>query len=172
MKARKVPVFGVALVVAGLALVLYFVALFAWQITASIQIRSWIALPATLLFSDHSLLQAAKAAPVLEFIPEVPWPWLMNPDAWLPVHSAVTWILTRVHVGLPFALVGLPVMALGVLAAMRRKAVFHAQRQQYEDRLRRTHDYRREDHPESLDGRREPFIGAGSIAGNAERRVA
>jgi len=162
MKARKVPVFGVALVVAGLALVLYFVALFAWQITTSIQIGSWIALPATLLFSG----------PSLEFIPQFPWPWLTKPDVWLPVHDAVTWILTRVHVGLPFALVGLPVMALGALAVLRQKAVFHAQQQQDEDRLRRTHDYRREDHPDALDGRREPFIGAGSIAGNAERRVA
>jgi len=172
MKARKVPVFGVALVVAGLVPVLYFLALFAWQMTASIEIRSWIALPATLLFIDLSPLQAAKAAPVLGFIPQFPWPWLTNPDAWLPLHGAVTWILTRVHVGLPFALVGLPVIALGVRAALRQRAVFRAQRQQYEDRLRRTRDYRLEDHQDPLGERREPFIGAGSIAGYAERRVA
>lgn len=172
MKARKVPVFGIALIVAGVVPVLYFVALFAWQTTASIQIRSWIPLPATLLFSDPALLQTATVAPVLQFIPQFPWPWLMNPHAWLPVHDAVTWILTRVHVGLPFALVGLPMMALGALAVLRQRASFHAQRQQYEDRLRRTRDYRREDHQEAFDGRREPFIGTGSIARNAEQRVA
>jgi hypothetical protein len=154
-----VLLFAVMVVVAGLAPVLYFVALFGWQLTTSIQAGSWIPLPATLLFTEHSLLQAGKAAPVLGFVPEFAWPWLMNPDALLPVHKAVTSILNRVHVGLAFALVGLPVMALGVLAASRQMAVLRARKRQKEDRLRRARDYRRETSLDALDGRREPFIG-------------
>jgi hypothetical protein len=78
----------------GLALVLYFAALFAWQLGVVFQGGGWVPLPATLLFTDQSLLDAGKAAQVLPFIPELPW----SPN------RVVTLVLERVHVGLVFAL--------------------------------------------------------------------
>jgi len=173
LKARTTLLYGVALVVAGLVPVLYFMALLVWQISALFHAGSWVALPATLLFTDHSVLQAGKAAPVLAFIPQFPWAWLMSPDSLLPVHMAVTWMLDRVHVGVVFALVGLAVMAVGALSALRQMAMIRDRKQRDQDRLRRVRDYRREDsRADALDGRREPFIGSGGIAKNADRRVA
>jgi len=155
MKTRMVLLFGVALVAAGLAPVLYFAALFVWQVTTSLQAGSWIPLPATLLFTEHSLLQAGKAAPVLAFIPELRW----------TAHDAVVVVLNRLHVGLLPALAGLAVMALGTLSAFRQVAVIRFQKQQYQNRLRRTQDYRREVSPDAVDGRREPFISSAGIIG-------
>jgi hypothetical protein len=173
LKARMVLFFAAVLVVAGLLPVLYFVALFVWQLGTLFLAGSWVALPATLLFSDHALLAAGKAAPVLAFIPEFPWAWLMNPDALLPVHQAVAWMLGGVHVGIVFALIGLAVMAFGALGVLRQKAVIRAHQQQEEDRLRRMRDYRQEGGgPGAFEGRREPFIGPGGIAGKADRRAA
>ena len=163
---------GVVLVVAGLMPVLYFVALFVWQITALFQAGSWVALPATLLFTDHALLQSGKAAPVLGFIPEFPWAWLMSPESLLPAHIAVTWILTRLHVGLVFALVGIAVIAFGALTALRQMTAIRARKWRDEDRLRRVRDYRRDDSQvAALDGRLEPYIGTGG-GRNVDRRVA
>ena len=163
LKTRTVLISGVALVVAGLLPVLYFVALLAWQIIAFFQTGSWVALPATLLFTEHSLLQAGKAAPVLPFIPEFPWAG----------QQAAALILDRLQVGLIFALVGLALMALGALGALRQMAVSRAQKQRDEDRVRRVRDYRREDNRiEPIDERMEPYIGSGGAARNADRRVA
>jgi hypothetical protein len=142
LKARTVLFFAVVLVLAGLVPVLYFVALFVWQIAAVFQARSWVAFPATLLFSEHSFA----------FIPELPW----------AAPKALAWILDRLHLGLVFALPGLAVMALGVLSARRQKAVIRAHKQRDGDGLRRVPDYRGEgDGADALDGRREPFIGPG-----------
>lgn len=58
LKVRAVLISGVVLVVAGLLPVLYFAVLLVWQIAAFFQTGSWLALPATLLFSDHSPLLA------------------------------------------------------------------------------------------------------------------
>lgn len=161
LKARTALLFSAVLVPAGSVPVLYFVALCVWQIGTRVQGGPWVPLPATLLFTDHSLLQAGKAAPVLAFIPEFRWPWFMNPDGWLPAHQALAWILDRLHVGLVFALAGLAVMALGALGALRQRAVIRVQKQWSEDRVRRMQDYRREDsQAEALEGRREPFIGS------------
>jgi hypothetical protein len=173
LKAKTILVFDVALLAAGLVPVLYFMALFVWQISAIFYAGAWFALPATLLFADRSVLQAGAAAPVLAFIPQFPWPWLMSPDSLLPVHAAVTWILDRTHVGLVPALVGLAVMPVGALGAIRQMAVIRGGKQRDEDRLRRVQDYRRADfRTDALDGRREPFIGSGGSARNADRRVA
>ncbi len=160
MKAWFALLFAAVVVIAGVMPVLYCVALLAWQVSVLAQTGSWVALPATLLFSDHALLQGGKAARVLAFIPQ--WPWA--------AHDTVTWILGRVHVGLVPALVGLAVMALGMLGVLRQRAAIRAGKQRDEDRLRRVRDYRREE--DASDGRREPFIGSGDIARDAERRVA
>jgi hypothetical protein len=126
LKARTVLFFAVMLVVTGLVPVLYFVAIFVWQIAALFQAGSWVPFPATLL-----------------------------------------------HVGLVFALPGLAVMALGVLSALRQKAVIRAHKQREEDRLRRARDYRGGGSgADAWDGRREPFIGSGGIGRDADRRAA
>jgi hypothetical protein len=173
LKARTVLFFAVVLVAAGLVPVLYFVALVTWQFAAVFQAGSWVPLPATLLFTDHSLLQAGKAGPVLAFIPEFPWPWLASPGSLLPAHEAVAWVLSRLHVGLVFAIVGLAVMALGVLIALRQIALIREHKQREGDRLRRVRDYRREGSgADAWDGRREPFIGPGGTDRDADRRAA
>jgi hypothetical protein len=139
-----------ALVIAGLLPVLYFVALLTWQFSGLFEAGSWIPLPATLVFSDHSLLQAGRAAPVLPFIPHFAWPWLMSPESFLPVHPIVTLLLGRLHFGLVFAIAGAVVVAIGVFRARRYMGVIHA--------VNPAH---------VLDDRREPYIGADNV-----RRVA
>jgi hypothetical protein len=146
-------------VVIGLAPVIYFVALSGWQWSTSIQAGKWIALPLTLAFSDHSLRQAGRAAPVLPYIPELPW--IATP----PVAK----ILDRAHVALIPALLGVLIMTLGVTRALRQRAVVRALRQHNEDRVRRIQDYRRED---TRIERREPYIGTGSLDQSTDRRVA
>jgi hypothetical protein len=153
LKARTALFFAVALVVAGLVPVLYFMALFVWQVAALFLAGSWIPLPATLLFTGHSLA----------FIPEFSW----------AAPQGLAAILDRLHLGLVFALPGLAVMALGLLSALRQKAMLRANKQREEDRLRRMRDYRRDDSgPDARDGRREPFIGSGGIGGHTDRRAA
>lgn len=134
------------LIVTGLAPVLYFLALVAWQFSMAWQTK-WVALPLTLAFSDHALLATGKLAPVLPFIPQ--FPWTANPT--------VAAILDKVHVGLIPALVGLVLIGLGLLGAYKRNRVDRQQRLSEEDRSRRMQDYQR-DGPDLIDGRREPFI--------------
>jgi hypothetical protein len=131
LKARTAVMLWAAVTVAGAVPVLCFVAAFAWQLATLFETRAWMPLPATLLF----------------------------PESLLPSHPAALWILSRLHAGLAPALLGLGIAALGVRGLLRRRAAIRAQRRQYEDRLRRVQDYRREDSPaDTLDGRREPFI--------------
>ena len=47
LKARTVLLFAAVLMLAGLVPVLYFVALFVWQISALFQAGSWVPLPGT-----------------------------------------------------------------------------------------------------------------------------
>jgi hypothetical protein len=149
MKARTALVIAMGLTAGGLTLAMYFAALFAWQLSMLFQAGgSWVPLPATLLFTDHSLLEAGKAAPVMPFIPELPW----SPN------RTVNLVLERLHVGLLFGLIGAALMARGLLVASRQAAALRVARQRHEDRLRRVADYRRTDAGTSLDGRREPFI--------------
>jgi hypothetical protein len=148
MKARTALLFAMGLTAGGLALVLYFAALFAWQLGVVFQGGGWVPLPATLLFTDRSLLEAGKAAAVLPYIPDFPW----TADRWVGV------VLERIHVGLVFALLGAALMARGLLSSSRQAAALRADRQRHEDRLRRVADYRRADAGTSIDGRREPFI--------------
>jgi hypothetical protein len=158
-KARTAFWLAGLLVLVGLVPVICFVALAGWQWSTSVQAGKWIALPLTLAFSDHSLLQAAKAAPVLPYIPELPW--IATP----PVAA----ILDRAHVGLIPAILGLVIMALGVIRALRQRAVVRALKQHNEDRVRRIRDYRRED---TRIERREPYIGTGGLDRSTDRRVA
>ena len=141
LKARTVILFSAVLVLAGSVPVLYFVALFVWQIGMLFQVGKWAPLPATLPFTDHPLV----------FVPEFPW----------TAPKAVGWLLDNLHVGLVPAVVGCAMVALGALGVLRQKAVIRLQKQRKEDRLRRMRDYRREDsQADALEGRREPFIGS------------
>jgi hypothetical protein len=133
-RARIALTASAVLVVAGAMPVLVLAGLLAWQVATLVQTGSWVPLPAILLFSD-SLLQTAESLP------------------------PVIWILSRVHVGLVFALAGAGMIAAGVLRVLRQRAAIRAQRQQKQDRQRRVWDYVRDDVPrDRLDGRREPFI--------------
>jgi hypothetical protein len=162
-KARTAFWLAGLVVLIGLVPVLYFLALAGWQWSASLQAGKWIALPLSLAFSDHSLLQTAQAAPVLPYIPQLPW--IATP----PVAA----MLARVHVALIPALLGLLIIALGSLRALRQRAVMRALKQDNEDRVRRIRDYRRDDTQiEPIDERREPYIGTGSFDRSPDRRVA
>jgi len=147
--ARAALILSAALVVAGLVPLLYFVGLVGWQVVTLVQTRAWVPLPVSLLFTEHSFA----------FIPQLPWPWLAGPDSLLPAHAAIVWVLSKVHAGLVFGLVGLALGAAGVVGVLRQRAVIHAQRQDREDRQRRMRDYRN-DHSAAptLDERLEPFI--------------
>ena len=149
--ARAVLILSAALVVAGLVPLLYFVGLVGWQIVTLFQTRSWVALPLSLLFSEHSLA----------FIPQFPWPWLASPDSLLPAHTAIVWVLSKVHAGLVFGLAGLALGAVGVVGVLKQRALLRAQKQELDDRKRRVRDYRN-DHSAAptLDERLEPYISA------------
>src|SRR5688500_15338467 len=146
---RAALIFPAALVVAGLVPLLYFIGLVGWQIATLVQKGSWVPLPASLLLSEHSFA----------FIPQLAWPWLASPDSLLPVHTALVWVLSRLHAGLAFGLAGLALGAVGVVGVLRQRAVMHAHKQELDDRQRRMRDYRN-DHSAAptLDERLEPFI--------------
>lgn len=143
LRAVAVWLSGIGLVLVGLLGVLYFIGLFLWQYSTALKAGAWVPLPATLWFVDHSLVQGRNIAPVLEFIPNFPSTWVMNPERWLPVHKAVTWGLNRLHVGFVFAVLGALIMTVGALIAVRQMAVFTAERRRRQDRLRRVQEYRK-----------------------------
>lgn len=147
--AKVMLAFWAAVAIVGLAPVLYLAGLLAWQIVTLFQTRSWVALPSSLLLTEHSFA----------FLPALGWAWLMSPDSLLPVHTALMWVLGRVHAGAIFGVVGLALIALGVLGVLRHYAAIRAHRQRAEDSRRRMRDYRNDEaQAAAFDGRREPFI--------------
>jgi hypothetical protein len=142
-------VFWATVAIVGLAPVLYLAGLVAWQFVTLFQRGSWVALPSSLLLTEHSFA----------FLPALGWAWLMSPDSLLPAHSALIWVLSRVHAGAIFAVVGLGLIALGVFGVRRHYAAIRAQRQRAEDSRRRVRDYRNDEGQAPFDGRREPFDG-------------
>jgi signal transduction histidine kinase len=170
LKARALLLFSAGVALIGLLPVLYLLGLLAWQFNARFESGSWVALPATLMFTDHALLQGAKAAPVLPYIPQLvllqlDWSWTTN-----EVAAA---ILSKLHVGLVPALIGCAVMAVGISGVLRQRMLLRIHKERKNDRVRRIDDYRREaSRTGAGDDRREPFIGAESIARHTDRRVA
>jgi hypothetical protein len=131
LKTRTAFLLWAALAIVGAVPVVCFAAIVVWQLVMLFQTRSWVPMPATVLF----------------------------PENLLPGHPAALWVLTRIHAALLPALVGLGIAALGVLGVLRKRAAIRAHRQENEDRLRRVQDYLRDGvMTERLDGRREPFI--------------
>jgi hypothetical protein len=152
MKSWTALFVSAALIVLGAAPAIYLATLFAWQVATSMQLGSWVPLPAMLLFTDHALLQTGKATPVLGFVPDLSWAWRPGPETPLPA----TLILGKLHFAVLPALAGVLLAGHGALRLLRQGAALRARRQYREDRLRRVHDYQR-DHADAL-GRREPFI--------------
>jgi len=149
LRAKVMMVLWATVAIVGLAPVLYLAGLVAWQAVTLFQQRSWVPLPASLLLTEHSFA----------FLPALGWAWLMSPDSLLPAHTALMWVLSRVHAGAIFGVVGLGLIALGVIGVLRHYAAIRAQRQRAEDRSRRVRDYRNDDGQAApFDGRREPFI--------------
>jgi hypothetical protein len=142
------------LILAGALPVLFLAGLVVWQAITLFTGGGWVPLPVLLLFSDHSVLQAGKAAPVLAFIPDLSFLWSAGPDSLPPL----TWVLSRVHFALLPALAGVALVAIGVRRVLERLAVVSAERKRLGDRLRRVRDYQRDDGADTIDGRREPFI--------------
>jgi hypothetical protein len=132
LRARVMLAFWSTLAIAGLAPVLYVAGLLAWQVVSFFQRGSWVPLPASVLLTEHSFG---------------------------PTHTALMWVLSKVHVGAIPAVVGLAMIALGWIRARRQYAAIRALRQHTDDRLRRVRDYQNDHgHAASFDARREPFI--------------
>ena len=122
---------------------LYACALLAWQYAARITTGNWIALPTNVVFSA----QTDKLAPIAAVLPDLP-------AAWLGETPAIGWVLERLHIGVPFALVGFILLAIGVLIVLRQNEVLRMEERMTADRLRRV----RLGQYGELE-RREPYIG-------------
>jgi hypothetical protein len=143
VKTRALWLFGAALVLVGGLLVLQLVALLVWQYSVALETRAWPRLPLVFVFSDHSQLSAATAR-FLPVIPEFPWSWLRDSENGSSVmHVLATWLLDKVHIGLVPALLGVAIMIIGGIIAIRQKDMLGAAKRHDEDRRRRVREYRK-----------------------------
>ena len=155
MKTWTARMFSGALVLIGAAPLVYLLVLLMAQLFTSIKAGGWVGLPLTVLFTEPAALQAGKAAPIVGLIPNLSSLWVAGPDS----PAALMWLLGKVHVAAIPALLGLPLLAAGVLNIRTRREAVRTQQERHEDRLRRVSDYQREDTVIApLDGRREPYI--------------
>lgn len=134
---------GAGVACAGALLLLYACALLAWQYAMRVETGTWVALPANVVFAS----QTGKLAPIAALVPDLP-------SAWLGEHIAITWVLERLHIGVPFALIGVVLLAVGALMVSRQSAILRMEERAAADRLRRVRLGQYGD-PE----RREPYIG-------------
>jgi hypothetical protein len=153
---------GVVLI--ALAPLAYLVGLLAWQIDMQLKIGSWIALPAGLAFVDRALLQGGNLAPLLAFIPQLDSTWT--------THDVVWRILSELHIGLIPGLIGFGVMTVGISSLIRQRTLIRIHKERRKAPVQRLDKQRREAKPVSDERRREPFIGAGEVAANTDRRAA
>ena len=148
LKVWAIRLFGVLLALAGALLVVQLVALLLWQYGIALETRAWPRLPIRLLFADHSELAAKSIAPILQFIPEIRWSWIRDPQNPSALYPVAAWLFDRVHIGVVPALLGALLALRGVLLVMRHKYALVAAKQQDGDRLRRIHEYRRQQRPD------------------------
>ena len=144
LKTRALWLVGVVLALVGLLLVLQLVALLVWQYMVALETRNWPSLSLHLLFADHSQLARTSVAPFLQFIPEFQWNWIRIRQESPSLHSAVTWLLDKVHIGLFPALLAVPIALRGVVLAIQQKNALADAKRRKEDRLRRIGHYRKE----------------------------
>jgi hypothetical protein len=143
---------GVALALAGGLLVLQLAALLIWQYGMALETRSWPPLALRLVFVDHAALAAKPIAPLLQFIPEVQWGWFLDPaNRSSLMHQFATWVLSQVHIGVVPAILGAALAFKGVLIVLRQRGRLEAARQYKEDRLRRVHEYRKQQNARSAE---------------------
>jgi hypothetical protein len=144
LKTRAIWLIGIGLALVGLLLVLQLVGLLVWQYLVALETRNWPSLPVRLLFADHSQLTRTSVAPFLQFIPEIQWNWIQVRQESPSLHSAVTWLLDKVHIGLLPALLAVPIALRGGVLAIQQKNTLADAKRRKEDRLRRIGHYRRE----------------------------
>jgi hypothetical protein len=124
--------------IGGLSL-LYACSLLAWQYASRLQTGNWIALPLKSVFGD----------PAAPFLPQLPAEWLGD-------NAALAWVLERLHIGVPFALVGFVLLFIGVRMVLRQNETLRMEQRAAADRMRRVRLGQYGD----PGGRREPYIGA------------
>ena len=169
---------GLAVALAGLALVLQLAALLLWQYGIALQKPSWPRLPIGLLFADHGKLATTALAPYLQYLPQVEWSWLANRADTSATHAVAVWLVDKVHIGLVPALLGLPLLLGGGKLLVRQVHGLAAARRYKVDRMRRVEQYRNalieerlepfdssvgartECREERFEQRKEPFLGA------------
>ena len=169
---------GLAVALAGLALVLQLAALLLWQYGIALQKPSWPKLPIGLLFADHAKLATTALAPYLQYLPQLEWSWLANRQDTSASHAVAVWLVDKVHIGLLPALLGVPLVLGGGKLLVGQVRAMAAARRYKVDRMRRVAQYRKvlnqerlepfdssvgaqtEYRGERFEARKEPFLGA------------
>lgn len=151
LKRCVAALLGLAVALAGLALVLQLAALLLWQYGIALQKPAWPRLPIGLLFADHAKLATTVIGPYLQYIPQLEWSWLANREATSATHAVAVWLVDKVHIGLVPALLGVPLLLGGGRLLLRQVHALAGARSYRADRLRRLEEYRREPSPERLE---------------------
>jgi hypothetical protein len=160
LKARTLLLCSIAVVIVGIAPVLYLLGLVAWQVHIWLDTRAWIPLPAALAFTDRALLRGGELVPLLAFIPHLPqvtyidWTW--------STHEVAAQILRHLHIGVIPGLIGCAITATGTSSVLRQRVLIRIHKQRRKEPVqpldnRVTEPSRAE---AGFDGRREPVIGA------------
>src|SRR5687767_9838000 len=142
-KPHRLRWVGAGLACVGVLPLFYACALLAWQYASRVTTGNWIALPASLAFADQAAL-GGRVAPIAAFLPHLP-----------PAPEALAWALELVHIGVPFAVIGFVLLAIGVMMVLRQSEIARIEERAAADRLRRVRLGQYGD-PE----RREPYIGS------------
>jgi hypothetical protein len=143
VKSAGLWLLGGGLLVAGALALAYPLGLVLWQYMTTVQTGAAVALPTGLVFADRAMAHGPQITAVLPYIPHVEWAWLANPGGWLALHEAVTWVLAQVHVGVPFALIAVPLILAGLRLTRRQKVALMVVRRRRADWLLRRQEYRK-----------------------------
>jgi len=164
LKARVLLLCSIAVVIVGIAPVLYLLGLVAWQVHIWLDTRAWITLPAALAFTDRALLRGGELAPVLAFIPHLPqlthidWTWSTN--------EVAAQMLRHLHIGLIPGLIGCAILTTGISTMLRQRVLIRIHKQRRKEPVQpldnRVTEPNRAD--VGFDGRREPVIDAAGFA--------
>ena len=164
LKARILLLCSIAVVIVGIAPVLYLLGLLAWQVDIWLDTRAWITLPAALAFTDRALLRGGELAPVLAFIPHLPqltlidWTW--------STHEVAAQTLRHLHIGVIPGLIGCALMATGISTMLRQRVLIRIHKQRRKEPVQPLDTGVAEPGRADVgfDGRREPVIDAAGFA--------